>query len=62
MPKQGNYTVLALGLLGSCKLALEAFGYKVITDEQVNVLANAVGAVAAIVAAVLNNRKPKYDK
>jgi hypothetical protein len=59
MKKAGNIVVLITGLLGAAKLALEAFGYSIITDEQINAIANGMAAVATVVAAFLNNRKPK---
>ncbi|MED1949004.1 hypothetical protein [Brevibacillus centrosporus] len=57
LKKDGNVIVLVTGLLGAAKLALEAFGYSVITDDQINAIANGVAAVAAVVAAWMNNRK-----
>lgn len=63
MPKQGNVVILVVGVLGVTKLALEVFGHKdVITDEQINAIANGVGVAAAVVAAFLNNRKHKENK
>jgi hypothetical protein len=61
MKKDGNIVVLSTGLLGAAKLALEAFGYSIITDEQINAIANGAAAVATVVAAFLNNRKPKAE-
>lgn len=57
MRKDGNIGVLVAGILGATKLALEAFGYSIITDEQINAIANGVAAAATVVAAFLNNRK-----
>lgn len=54
MKKDGNIVVLITGLLGAAKLALEAFGYSIITDDQINAIANGV-------TASLNNRKPKAE-
>jgi hypothetical protein len=59
MKKDGNVVVLITGLLGAAKLALEAFGYSIITDDQINAIANGVAAVATVVAAWMNNRKTK---
>ncbi|WP_255433641.1 hypothetical protein [Brevibacillus sp. LEMMJ03] len=46
MKKDGNIVVLITGLLGAAKLALEAFGYSIITDDQINAIANGVAAAA----------------
>lgn len=59
MKKDGNVAVLVVGLLGAAKLALEAFGYSIITDDQINAIANGAAATATVVAAFLNNMKPK---
>ncbi|UFJ40087.1 hypothetical protein LOK74_18925 [Brevibacillus humidisoli] len=59
--KQGNVVVLVTGLLGAAKLTLEAFGYSIITEDQINAIANGVAAAAAVVAAFLNNFKEEKD-
>ncbi|UFJ40106.1 hypothetical protein LOK74_19020 [Brevibacillus humidisoli] len=59
--KQGNMVVLVTGLLGAAKLVLEAFGYSVISDDQINAIANGVAAAAAVLAAFLNNFKGEKD-
>jgi hypothetical protein len=61
MKKEGNIVVLITGLLGAAKLALEAFGYSIISDDQINAIANGVAAAATVVAAFLNNRKTKAE-
>lgn len=61
MPKNGNVAVLVAGLLGAAKLVAQAYGYDIITDDQINAIANGASAIAAIVAAVLNNRKEVVD-
>jgi hypothetical protein len=61
MKNDGNIVVLITGLLGAAKLALEAFGYSIITDDQINAIANGAAAAATVVAAFLNNRKPKAE-
>jgi len=53
--------VLVTGLLGAAKLALEAFGYSIITDDQINAIANGVAAVAAVVAAWMNNHRTDVE-
>jgi len=45
---------IVMGLLGAVKLATEAFGVSVISDEQINAIANGVSAIAAIIATLLN--------
>ena len=46
-------TIIA-GLIGAIKLATDAFGLNIITDDQVNAIANGVAAAAAIIAALIN--------
>ena len=59
MKKDGSIVVLVAGLLDVAKLKLAVFGYSIITDEQLNVIANGAASVAEVVAAFLNNRKAK---
>lgn len=53
--KKRNAAVLTVGLLGAGKLVAQAFGYDVITDDQINAIANGVSALAAVVASIRNN-------
>jgi len=46
--------VIVVGLVGALKLATDAFGLNIITDDQVNAIANGVSAVAAIIATLIN--------
>ncbi|TPG84277.1 hypothetical protein EEL32_16045 [Brevibacillus laterosporus] len=61
MEKQGNITMLVAGIVGSIKLLADTSGYQIITDEQVNAIANGVSAVVAIIAVFLNNRQEKQQ-
>ena len=61
MKEKGNVYVLAVGVLGVAKLLLDGAGYPIITDEQVNLLADGIAALAAIVAAYTNNHKAKEE-
>jgi len=45
---------IVMGLLGAVKLAAGAFGYDIISDEQINAIANGVSAIAAIIATLMN--------
>jgi len=45
---------IVMGLLGAVKLATEAFGVSIISDDQINAIANGVSAVAAIIATLMN--------
>ena len=45
---------IVAGLIGALKLATDAFGLNLISDDQVNTIANGVSAVAAIIAALIN--------
>lgn len=62
MKEKGNVYILAAGILGAVKLLLDGAGYPIITDEQVNALANGVAAIAAILAAYTNNHKAKGEE
>lgn len=42
------------GLLGAVKLATSAFGLDIISDDQINAIANGVSAVAAVIATLIN--------
>ncbi|MED1788103.1 hypothetical protein P4V47_11490 [Brevibacillus laterosporus] len=61
MKTAGNKAVLFAGVLGSIKLLTEAYGYSVITDDQINAIANGLSAVAAVIAAFMNNFKSKNN-
>lgn len=60
--KNGNAYILAAGILGAVKLLLDSTGHPIITDDQVNALANGVAALAAILAAYTNNHKAKGEE
>ena len=62
MKEKGNVYVLAVGVLGVAKLLLDGAGYPIITDEQVNLLADGIAALAAIVAAYMNNHRAKEEE
>lgn len=53
--------MLVAGIVGSIKLLADTFDYQIITDEQVNAIANGVSAVVAIIAVFLNNRQEKQQ-
>lgn len=53
--------MLVAGIVGSIKLLADTLGYQIITDEQVNAIANGVSAVVAIIAVFLNNRQEKQQ-
>jgi hypothetical protein len=46
--------VIVAGLIGALKLATDAFGLNLISDDQVNAITNGVSAVAAVIAAAIN--------
>jgi len=46
--------IIVSGLLGAAKLAASAFGYDIISDDQINAIANGVSALAAVIAALIN--------
>jgi len=45
---------IVMGLLGAVKLAAGSFGYDIISDEQINAIANGVSAIAAVIATLMN--------
>lgn len=52
-----NWATLIVALLGAAKLVLESFGINIITDDQINAIANAAAAVAAVIGVVMSHRK-----
>lgn len=42
-----------IAILGAGKLALQAFGYELITDEQINAIANGLSTLAAVIGVVV---------
>ena len=57
MNNQINYVTLIVALLGAAKLALQAFGIDVITDDMIDKSANVVAAVVTLVGVVISHRK-----
>ncbi len=57
---QVNYYSLAIGLLGASKLILNSFGLDIITDNDINAIANGAAAVATVVGVYMNHKK-KYS-
>lgn len=52
-----NLYTLTIGLLGAIKLTLESFGIHVITDEQINSIADGVAAVFAVAGVIMSHNK-----
>lgn len=52
-----NYYTITLALLGAVKLALNSFNIDIITDSQVNEIANGVAAVLTIGGVVMTHIK-----
>jgi len=42
-----------IALLGAAKLISDAFGYRLLTDEQVNSIANGLAALAAVAGVIM---------
>jgi uncharacterized membrane protein len=57
--KDINIVSLTIAILGALKIVLEAFNVDIITDDQINSIANAVAAVVTIVGVILSHSKPK---
>lgn len=57
-----NYYTITFALLGAIKLALNSvFNIEIITDQQVNELANGVAAVLAIGGVIMTHIKNKKE-
>jgi uncharacterized membrane protein len=52
-----NVVSLTIAILGAIKIVLEAFNVDLITDDQINSIANAVAAVVTIVGVAISHRK-----
>lgn len=52
-----NVVSLTIAILGALKIVLEAFNVDLITDDQINSIANAVAAVVTIVGVMISHRK-----
>lgn len=55
MLKNRNVTTLAIGLLGAAKLVLDGFGWNIISDDQINSIANGVAAIVTIAGVVMSH-------
>ena len=47
------------GVIGAAKLATDAFGVQLITNEQVNVIADGLAALATVIGVVVSHDTPK---
>lgn len=56
---QKNYVSLGIALLGALKLTAEAFGYHIITDDQINSLANLAAITLTIAGIVMTHQTSK---
>ena len=56
---QKNYVSLGVALLGAIKLTAEAFGYDLISDEQINALANLAAVGLTIAGIVMTHQTTK---
>jgi peptidoglycan hydrolase-like protein with peptidoglycan-binding domain len=56
-----NIVSLTLTLLGALKIILEAFGLHVISDQQINDIANGAAAVCTIAGVLLSHNRPQND-
>lgn len=52
-----NYLTLTVAILGAAKLILNAFGLDIISDNDVNNIANGVAAVISIVGVYMNHHQ-----
>lgn len=54
---QTNYLTLTVAILGAAKLVLNAFGVDIISDNDINNIANGVAAVISIVGVYMNHHQ-----
>lgn len=57
MTKNVNIVSLVVALLGAAKLVLNAFGLDIITDQNINDIANGIAAIVTIAGVVMSHRK-----
>ncbi|MCL6547533.1 MAG: hypothetical protein K6T30_01335 [Alicyclobacillus sp.] len=50
-----NVFSITVGLLGALKLILQAFGYNILTDQEVNDIANGVAAVVTVIGVIMTH-------
>ncbi|WP_232695464.1 hypothetical protein [Brevibacillus daliensis] len=62
MKPTANLSVMIVGILGSAKLIAEAFGLEVISNEQINLIANGVAAAATVLATTWNQIRKKTEQ
>ena len=59
---QINIVTILVAVLGAVKIVLQAFGLDIITDDQINAIANGVAAIVTIFGVVMSHRKPKQPE
>lgn len=52
-----NVLTITIGLLGAAKLVLDAFGVHIISDAQVNDIANGVASLVTVVGVYMSHNK-----
>lgn len=55
--KNRNLATLLIGILGAAKLILQAFGLDVITNQQVDAIANGVAAIVTVIGVIMTHIK-----
>jgi uncharacterized membrane protein len=56
-----NYYTIIIALLGAAKLVLDSFGIKLITDQNVNDVANSVATIITFVGVIMTHIKGRPD-
>lgn len=62
MNQQINIITIIVAVLGAVKIVLQAFGIDVVTDEQINQIANGIASIVTIFGVVMSHRKPKQPE
>lgn len=63
MLRNRNIATIIIALLGAVKLALQAFGIDIITDQQINEIADGAATLITVAGVLMTHLKPiKIDK
>ena len=55
--QKGNVITLIIAILGALKLVLNAFGIDIITDQNINDIANGIAAIVTVVGVIISHKK-----
>ena len=55
--QKGNVVTLIIAILGALKLVLNAFGIDIITEQNINDIANGIAAIVTIAGVIMSHKK-----